>query len=104
MGALNRIVSFSRIYNKVPNLSETKIILKDLLSLSENKVTIDFIQTVNELGVPLTDDFNGAAQTGVGFYQFMNCKGKRSSAAYAFIEPEKDNPKLKYILIHKLKK
>ena len=28
VGALNRIVSFTRIYNKVPNLSEVKIILK----------------------------------------------------------------------------
>ena len=46
VGALNRIVSFSRIYNKVPNLSETRVILKDLLNLSENKVTIDTIQTI----------------------------------------------------------
>ena len=46
VGALNRIISFSRIYNKTPNLSETKIILKDLLNLSENKVTIDLIQTL----------------------------------------------------------
>ena len=45
VGALNRIISFSRIYNKVPNLSETRVILKDLLNLSENKVTIDLIQT-----------------------------------------------------------
>ncbi len=46
VGALNRIVSFSRIYNKSPNLSETKVVLKDLLNLSENKVTIDLIQTL----------------------------------------------------------
>ena len=45
VGAINRIVSFSRIYNKVPNISETKIILKDLLNLPENKVTIDLIQS-----------------------------------------------------------
>tara|TARA_Y100000591_G_C21668314_1_gene611559 strand:- start:100 stop:921 length:822 start_codon:yes stop_codon:yes gene_type:complete len=45
-GAINRIVSFSRIYNKIPNLSETKTVLKDLLNLSENKVTIDLIQTL----------------------------------------------------------
>ena len=45
IGALNRIVSFSKIYNKVPSLSETKVILKDLLNMSENKVTIDLIQT-----------------------------------------------------------
>ena len=45
VGALNRIISFSRIYNKIPSLSETKIILKDLLNLAENKVSIDLIQT-----------------------------------------------------------
>ena len=46
VGAINRIVSFSRIYNKVPNISETKVILKDLLNLSENKVSIDLIQSI----------------------------------------------------------
>jgi len=46
VGALNRIVSYSRIYNKVPSLSEVRVILKDLLNLSENKVTIDLIQTI----------------------------------------------------------
>ena len=46
VGAINRIISFSRIYNKTPNLAETKVILKDLLNISENKVTIDLIQTL----------------------------------------------------------
>ena len=46
VGALNRIISFSRIYNKLPTLAEVKAILKDLLNLSENKVTIDLIQTI----------------------------------------------------------
>ncbi len=46
VGAINRIISFSRIYNKIPNLAETKVVLKDLLNLSENKVTIDLIQTL----------------------------------------------------------
>ena len=45
-GAINRIVSFTRIYNKIPNLAETKVVLKDLLNLTENKVTIDLIQTL----------------------------------------------------------
>ena len=45
VGAINRIISFSRIYNKTPSLSEIKVILKDLLNLSENKVSIDLIQT-----------------------------------------------------------
>ncbi len=46
VGAINRLISFSRIYNKLPNLSETKVILKDLLNINENKVTIDQIQTL----------------------------------------------------------
>ena len=46
VGALNRIVSFTRIYNKVPTISEVKVILKDLLNLTENKVDIDAIQTI----------------------------------------------------------
>jgi len=46
VGAVNRIVSFSRIYNKIPNIGETKVVLKDLLNLTENKVTIDLIQTL----------------------------------------------------------
>ena len=46
IGAINRLVSFSRIYKKIPSLSETKIILKDLLNLNENNVTIDAIQTI----------------------------------------------------------
>ena len=46
VGAVNRIISFSRIYNKLPNLAETKIVLKDLLNINENKVTIDLIQTL----------------------------------------------------------
>ena len=46
VGAINRIISFTRIYNKTPNLGETKIVLKDLLNLAENKVTIDLIQTL----------------------------------------------------------
>ena len=46
VGALNRVASFSRIYNRVPNLNEIKIILKDLLNVNETKITIDDIQTL----------------------------------------------------------
>ena len=53
-----------------------------------------FVQAVQALGVPFNHDFNGASQTGVGFYQFTNRHGRRSSAAYAFIEPLEQNPHL----------
>ena len=46
IGSLNRIISFSRIYSKLHSFVETKIILKDLLNFSENKVTIENIQKI----------------------------------------------------------
>ncbi len=46
VGALNRVASFSRIYSRVPNLNEIKIILKDLLNTNETKISIDNIQTL----------------------------------------------------------
>jgi choline dehydrogenase len=53
-----------------------------------------FVQAVQTLGVPYTHDFNGPSQHGVGFYQFMNRRGRRSSAAYAFLAPLADDPRL----------
>ena len=46
VGALNRVASFTRIYDRIPNLNEIKIILKDLLNINETKITIDNIQTL----------------------------------------------------------
>ena len=46
VGALNRVASFARIYDRVPNINEVKIILKDLLNINETKITIDNIQTL----------------------------------------------------------
>jgi len=69
-----------------------------------NELTYDFVNTIQELGVPITNDFNGKEQKGVGLYQFMNSKGKRSSAAYAFIEPQKNNPNLELKLQTRVEK
>ena len=46
VGAINRVVSFSRIYNKVPNLSEVKVILKNLQ-------TVDCIKSIVTLFSPM---------------------------------------------------
>jgi choline dehydrogenase len=59
-----------------------------------NELSRWFVQAVQALDEPFNADFNGATQRGVGFYQFMNRAGKRSSAAYAFIEPLKDDRRL----------
>lgn len=53
-----------------------------------------FVQAVQGLGEPFNPDFNGPDQRGVGFYQFMNRHGRRSSSAYAFVAPLKDDPHL----------
>ncbi|MFL5333389.1 MAG: GMC family oxidoreductase [Geminicoccaceae bacterium] len=53
-----------------------------------------FVQTIQALGEPFNPDFNGPTQRGVGFYQFMNRRGKRSSSAYAFLAPLAGNPNL----------
>src|SRR4029079_663452 len=53
-----------------------------------------FVQAVQAMGEPYNPDFNGSTQRGVGFYQFMNRSGRRSSAAYAFIAPLAENSKL----------
>lgn len=53
-----------------------------------------FVQAVQSLGEPYNTDFNGSSQRGVGFYQFTNRNGRRSSTAYAFLEPLKNDPRL----------
>ncbi|WP_299926259.1 GMC family oxidoreductase N-terminal domain-containing protein [uncultured Pelagimonas sp.] len=59
-----------------------------------NEMSRWFVQAVQGLGEPFNPDFNGNNQRGVGFYQFMNRHGKRSSAAYAFVAPQENNPNL----------
>lgn len=59
-----------------------------------NEMSRWFVQAVQNLGEPFNPDFNGPAQRGVGFYQFTNRAGRRSSSAYAFLEPLKKNPNL----------
>ncbi|WP_181707726.1 GMC family oxidoreductase [Chthonobacter rhizosphaerae] len=53
-----------------------------------------FVQAVQALGEPYNHDFNGPTQRGVGFYQFMNRRGRRSSAAYAYLAPLEGDPRL----------
>ncbi|WP_108502587.1 GMC family oxidoreductase [Paracoccus indicus] len=53
-----------------------------------------FVQAAQGLGLPFNPDFNGTDQRGVGFYQFMNRNGRRSSSAYAYITPQEANPNL----------
>ncbi len=53
-----------------------------------------FVQAIQQMGEPYNTDFNGETQRGVGFYQFTNRNGRRSSAAYAYLSPLRHNPNL----------
>lgn len=46
-----------------------------------------FIEAAEQAGYPRTDDFNGAAQEGAGYFQFTIRAGRRCSASRAYLRP-----------------
>ncbi len=46
-----------------------------------------FIEGATEMGVPRNDDYNGAVQEGAGYFQRIIERGRRVSAADAFLHP-----------------
>ncbi|WP_114390734.1 GMC family oxidoreductase [Notoacmeibacter marinus] len=63
-----------------------------------NEMARWFVQSLQAQGEPFNPDFNGTEQRGAGYFQFTYDKGQRVSAAYAFIEPLKDDPNLTLML------
>ena len=55
---------------------------------SPNKTLQAFIEAGREAGYPVTDDFNGADQEGIGPYQVTHRNGERFSAAKAYLTPK----------------
>ncbi len=86
-----RMEGNNRLYNDLHG-AEGPLLVSDPGHV--NEVSRWFVQAVQAMGEPYNPDFNGPAQRGVGFYQFMNRHGKRSSAAYAYISPVENNPNL----------
>ena len=58
-----------------------------------NTPTDDFVKTGSEI-FGYNDDFNGANQEGVGYYQTTQKDGKRCSAAKAYLVPSLDRENL----------
>jgi len=53
-----------------------------------------FIAAAGQIGVPRTDDFNGASQEGAGYYQLNTWKGWRCSTATGYLAPARRRPNL----------
>ena len=61
---------------------------------SPRPMTPAFLEAADQAGLPANDDFNGAVQEGIGMYQLTQHKGRRWSAADAFLTPAADRPNL----------
>lgn len=59
-----------------------------------NPLSLAFVEAGRELGWPANDDFNGERQSGVGLYQINQKKGRRHSAAVAYVHPVRSRPNL----------
>ncbi len=63
-------------------------------SRSRYKTCEAFIEAAVQAGLPRNDDFNGAEQDGVGWYQVTQRGGMRCSAAVAYLHPVLARPNL----------
>jgi choline dehydrogenase len=63
----------------------------------QNPLSPVFIEAAHQAGMPLTNDFNGEDQDGVGWYQTTTRDGSRSSSADAYLKPVRSRKNLKVI-------
>ena len=64
---------------------------------SPNPLSQVFIDACVQTGFALNDDFNGAEQEGVGFYQVTQQDGQRCSLASAYLKPARKRANLRII-------
>jgi choline dehydrogenase len=63
--------------------------------IERNPLCEAFIESAVATGVPRNEDFNGAVQEGVGFYQLTTRNARRCSAAVAYLHPAMKRPNLR---------
>jgi choline dehydrogenase len=56
-----------------------------------------FIQAATEIGIPFNEDYNGAEQEGVGYFQQTAYRGFRWSTAKSFLRPAEKRPNLRVL-------
>ena len=54
----------------------------------------EFLKGCEQLGLPHTDDFNGAQFEGAGIYDLNTKKGERCSSSFAYLRPAQSRPNL----------
>jgi choline dehydrogenase len=55
------------------------------------------VEAGQQMGMPRNDDFNGPRQEGVGYYSHTIRRGRRLSAARAFLDPARRRPNLRIV-------
>ncbi len=61
---------------------------------SPGKVNALFLEACRDMQLPMTSDFNGETQEGMGYYEVTQKDGERWSTARAFLDPNMDRPNL----------
>lgn len=61
------------------------------------KIADCFIEGAKDIGIPFNEDYNGATQEGVGYFQQTASKGLRWSTAKAFLRPARNRRNLQVI-------
>lgn len=61
------------------------------------RVSEAMVKAGQEMGLAVREDFNGKEQEGVGYYAHTIHKGRRWSAARAFLEPAQNRPNLSVV-------
>jgi choline dehydrogenase len=65
--------------------------------VERNPLCEAFIESGVAAGIPRNDDFNGATQEGIGYYQLTTRNAKRCSAAVAYLHPAMKRPNLRVL-------
>jgi choline dehydrogenase len=61
---------------------------------SNNRLNTAFFDAAQTAGFELNPDFNGAKQSGIGYYTFTQKNGERASAEAAYLNPIRNRPNL----------
>jgi choline dehydrogenase len=70
----------------------------EVSDLGQHELCDAFVESAAALGIPRNDDFNGAKQEGVGYYQATTCNGRRCSTATGYLRSAEKRPNLRILV------